>query len=352
MDGIDIAAIETDGYGHINHLGFTSAAHDPELRERLRSCLNQSVITEEIEAIARDFTLQHPQLIKNLLNDLNLSEQDIDIIGFHGQTIHHDPDNRITIQIGDGELLAQETGIHVAYDIRQNDVQSGGQGAPLIPVYHRALTLNAGMDLPVAVINIGGVGNITWISDNEMIAFDTGPGNAMIDDWIKHHTEMTYDKDGMVAANGTLDQSKLDTFLSLPYFDKDYPKSLDRNDFTSISVDGLSLEDGARTLTEMTIQSIALAVSQCPEQPKAIYITGGGRHNKTIMARLSEETGLPVQSTDVLGWNGDSMEAEGFAYMAVRSLLGEPISYPSTTGCPTPMTGGKIAKARKSSEAA
>ena len=352
MDGIDVALIETDGYNYINPIGFLSDVHEPDFREKLRSCLNKTTMDESAEYVERKFTMRHIPIIQQLINNFNLSIHDIDIIGFHGQTIHHDPDKKSTIQLGDGGLLAQETGIDVAHSIRHADVQSGGQGAPFLPVYHRALAQNANLDFPIAVINIGGVGNITWINGENMIAFDTGPGNAMIDDWIKQHTGKTYDQDGKIAAAGTVDKSIIEQFLSLPYFLKKHPKSLDRNDFNGIKIDSLSLEDGAATLTEMTVQSIALSISQCPEKPSALYITGGGRHNTYMMKRLGQVTVLSVHSTDTLGWDGDAMEAQGFAYMAVRTLLNEPISFPSTTGCPTPTVGGIIAKSNRKTEAA
>lgn len=368
MDGIDVALIETDGYASINRIGFLSEPHDEDLRNRLRACLNKAEKSPEILAAERDFTLAHAPLILELINQFNYKPQDIDIIGFHGQTTHHNISKKLTLQIGDGALLADKTGIDVIYDMRQADVQAGGHGAPLLPVYHRALALNANLNMPVAVINIGGVGNITWINGEDMVAFDTGPGNAMIDDWIQTHTGESYDKDGAIAALGQADAEQIEVFLTHPYFSENYPKSLDRNDFNTIytslrqrpqSMDsGLRRSDeewinnGAATLTEMTVRSLALGVSQCPEPPTALYITGGGRHNTTIMRRLAEVTGLPVHSIDSLGWNGDSMEAEGFAYMAVRSLLGEPYSFPTTTDCPKPICGGILAKSPHKSEAA
>jgi anhydro-N-acetylmuramic acid kinase len=352
MDGIDIALIESDGYGYIKPIGFLSETHDPDFREKLRICLNKTEVDSDVKLTEDDFTKRHVPLIQKLINKFNLLKKDIDIIGFHGQTIHHDPENKLTVQMGDGDLLAQETGIDVVHSIRHADVQAGGQGAPFLPVYHRALALNAGLELPVAIINIGGVGNITWINNDGMIAFDTGPGNAMIDDWVKMHTGKAYDDNGAIAAKGIVDQTYVTNFLNSPYFLKKYPKSLDRNDFIDIKLENITFENGAATLTEMTIRSIALGVSQCPKKPKAIYVTGGGRHNAYIMKRLAQETNLPVYTTDTLGWNGDAMEAQGFAYMAVRTLLNEPISFPSTTGCPKPTVGGIIAKSNHDKVAA
>lgn len=349
MDGIDAALIETDGYGVIRRIGFESEAHDPALRDQLRACLNRTdVDAPDMVDTERAFTMAHLPIIERLLDNCGYTYADIDVIGFHGQTTHHDPDKGLTIQLGDGELLAQKTGVDVVYDLRKADMKNGGQGAPFLPVYHRALAMQCGVDFPVVVANIGGVGNITWMNHelddqaHAMIAFDTGPGNALMDDFIQSQTGATYDDGGEIAATGKADEGRVQEFLSLPYFAEPYPKSLDRNDFPSVDVSDLSLEDGLATLLEMTARSIALGVEQCPKMPTAIYVTGGGRHNKTLMARLSDVLGLPVDSVDVLGWNGDSVESEGFAYMAVRSLLGEPISFPGTTGCVSPTIGGVL----------
>ncbi len=345
MDGIDVALIETDGRSFINRIGFETVRHSDELRLALRTCLNQETYDPMIES---QFTLAHIPVIEKLLNKTGKAYTDIDVIGMHGQTTHHDPDNGITVQMGNGELLAQETNVDVVYDFRKNDMQNGGQGAPFLPVYHRALINNAALSLPIAVLNLGGVGNITWIStDDDMIAFDTGPANAMIDDWVQSNTDQTFDKNGDIAKQGNIHDDILAAFLSHSYFGQPYPKSLDRNDFHDVSVDGLSLEDGAATLTEMTVQSVAKGIELCPQKPTAIYVTGGGRHNSYMMQRIAEVTGITTMSVDILGWNGDAMEAEGFAYMAVRSLLGEPISFPTTTGCQTPTIGGAHIKPKR-----
>jgi anhydro-N-acetylmuramic acid kinase len=313
------------------------------LRQALRANLNQETYDPMVES---QFTLSHIAVMDELLSQTGFTRVDIDIIGFHGQTTHHDPAKGITVQMGNGELLSDETGIDVVYDFRKNDMANGGQGAPFLPIYHRALVQNAALNMPLIVLNLGGVGNITWISGDDMIAFDTGPANAMIDDWVKANTNKTYDENGDIAASGEIDAQKIAAFLSHPYFDLPYPKSLDRNDF-DVDLVGMSLEDGAATLTEMTVQSVAKGVQLCPETPTAVYVTGGGRHNAYMMQCLSDTTGIDVQSVDTLGWNGDAMEAEGFAYMAVRTLLNEPISFPGTTGCITPTVGGFHAKPNK-----
>ncbi len=349
MDGIDGALIETDGYDYIQRLGFSSCDHDDDLRTQLRAQLNKHNFDTDVE---RKFTLAQLPIIQQLLDQCSLSFNDIDAIGFHGQTTHHDPDNGITVQMGDGQLLANETGADVVYDFRTNDMKNGGQGAPLIPVYHRALLQNANVELPIAILNLGGVGNVTWVSNDEMVAFDTGPANAMIDDWVGQHTSQKFDKGGEIASRGMADENVLKQFVSLPYFDKSYPKSLDRNDFQNILVEDLPVEDGAATLTEMTVQSVAKGIDLCPSKPNAIYVTGGGRHNDYMMKRFADVMELPIHSVDDLGWNGDAMEAEGFAYMAVRSLLNEPISFPKTTGCAQAVTGGVHARSMKNRKTA
>jgi anhydro-N-acetylmuramic acid kinase len=211
---------------------------------------------------------------------------------------------------------------------------------------------NADVELPIAILNLGGVGNMTWMSNDDMIAFDTGPANAMIDDWVAQHTSKKFDKNGEIASSGNVDNDIVEQFLSNPYFQKQYPKSLDRNDFQSISVDDLSMKDGAATLTEMTVQAVAKAIDLCPSKPNAIYVTGGGRHNNYMMKRFADVMALSIHTVDDLGWNGDAMEAEGFAYMAVRSLLKEPISFPKTTGCAQPFTGGVHVRAMKNRKTA
>jgi anhydro-N-acetylmuramic acid kinase len=232
--------------------------------------------------------------------------------------------------------------IRVVNDLRSADVAAGGQGAPLLPVYHRALT--TGLDGPIAVLNLGGVSNITWLGegDDDVIAFDTGPANSLIDDWMLAETGSPYDSGGMFAARGTVDESVLDTMLDNPWFDVPPPKSLDRADFTAQPARGLSPADGAATLTAFTARTVKLALGHLPGRPARLIVAGGGRHNRTLMAIISAACGVTAEPIEALGWNGDATEAEGFAYMAVRALAGQPISFPGTTGVPVPMTGGVV----------
>jgi anhydro-N-acetylmuramic acid kinase len=263
------------------------------------------------------------------------------VIGFHGHTVAHKPDLGWTWQIGDGSSLAGAFGIPVVGDLRSADVAAGGQGAPLIPVYHRALA--AGLEKPVAVLNLGGVANITYIgADDALIAFDTGMASGLIDNWMQAEANSDFDAGGAMAAAGRVDEKVLAAMLDNDWFSAPPPKSIDREAFTIEPAYGLSIADGAATLTAFTAHSVALALQQLPERPRAIYVAGGGWHNGTMMRMIADATGVAVRPVNDLGWDGDAVEAQGFAYMAVRHLKGLPISYPGTTGAPHPLTGGVL----------
>lgn len=345
LDGIDAALIRTDGHDVIERTaaGFVSLPYDDEVRARLRACLGRTDDADGAVALAAaEMTRAHAAAVDWLLSRCALDPRDIDIIGFHGQTVHHDPARRFTWQIGNGAMLARLTGIDVIDDFRSADVAAGGQGAPLLPLYHRALARQAGLELPVAILNLGGVGNVTYIAgDDDMGAFDTGPGNALIDDWVRRHMQRDFDDNGMIARQGTVNEAVLQKLLDHPYFSAKPPKSLDRDAWDLSPLAGLSVADGAATLTAFTVQAAARAMEHLPEAPLAWYVTGGGRHNGYIMEQLQRRVNAPVQSVDTLRWDGDAMEAEGFAYLAVRSLLGLPLSLPGTTGVPRPLTGGR-----------
>lgn len=338
LDGIDAAMIRTDGQGLVERIGFYTAPYDPQVRDALRACLGLRHDPDgRVAHAAEVMTRAHIDAVRALM--AAHPDEPVDLIGFHGQTVFHDPGSRFTWQIGDAALLAHETGIDVIHDFRQADVQAGGQGAPFLPLYHAALA--ASQPKPVAILNLGGVGNVTYLGpDNVPIAFDTGPANALIDDWVKQHTAMTYDAGGKIAAAGTVHKDVVNDYLSHAFFKKAPPKSLDRDQWTLDRVRGLSLEDGAATLTDFTVQAVFNALAHLPQSPQAWYVTGGGRHNATLMQGLRHALGVPVKTVDDLGWNGDAMEAEGFAYLAVRSDLGLPLSVPTTTGVPKPLTGG------------
>jgi anhydro-N-acetylmuramic acid kinase len=251
----------------------------------------------------------------------------------------------LTVQLGDGRRLAKLLGIDVVYDLRAADAEAGGQGAPLVPIYHRAMAAKL-PERPVTVVNIGGVANVTWIGRcGELIAFDTGPGNALIDDWVQRHHGSPHDEGGALASRGRVNDDRLRQYLRHAYFGAPPPKSLDRNAFSLAPVDPLAAQDGAATLTAFTAASIAAARAHFPEQPQLWVISGGGRRNRTLMAMIAERVENAVIPAEAAGMDGDALEAEAWAYLAVRSLKGLPITFPGTTGVPKPLTGGVLAKA-------
>lgn len=352
LDGIDIALIETDGENHVRRLAAGGWAYEPAFRDRLRAALGDALGIKErterpgaLAAVEAELTRLHAETVLRFVGDRMLQPSAIDVIGFHGQTVLHAPERRLTVQIGDGPALAAATGIDVVHDLRAADCAAGGQGAPLAPAYHRALATKA-PERPVAIVNIGGVANITWIgADGALIAFDTGPGNAMIDDWMRWRTGFLRDDGGMFAAKGNVREDYLTEYLRHPYFAAPVPKSLDRNAFAIELVDPLSTEDGAATLAAFTAASIARAREHVPEEPRMWIIAGGGRRNRALMTMLAGYVHAAVVPAEALGFDGDSIEAEAWAYLAVRALDGRPITFPGTTGVHAPTTGGVFSRA-------
>jgi anhydro-N-acetylmuramic acid kinase len=329
-------------------------AYRPEQQALLQDALQDAKVLADRTArpgilaeAEHELTLWHAEAVERFCEEKSLNRSEIDIIGFHGQTVIHRPEIRLTVQLGDGQLLATRTGRPVVHDMRAADVAAGGQGAPLVPVYHRALAASLNVR-PAAFINIGGVANMTWIGrSGDLVAFDTGPGNALLNDWCERHLDVPFDRDGELAAKGVLDATAFTSLAMSPYFEKPAPKSLDRNGFDVSVLEGLSPEDGAATLTHFTATSIARSVAHVPERPKLYIICGGGRLNPTLMgeiAALLEPLGEKVIVAEDAGFNGDSMEAEAWAYLAVRCLKGLPITFPGTTGAPEPLSGGLVAK--------
>ncbi|WP_022682698.1 anhydro-N-acetylmuramic acid kinase [Sphingobium bisphenolivorans] len=346
-DGIDAALIETDGQGSSSGVAFHAMPYSDGFRVRLAEACQRAMAMERpgfeplIHAVEEELTELHVEAVSDLLARSGHVTQDIAVIGFHGHTVAHRPERRWTWQIGDGAALAGAFGIPVVGDLRSADVAAGGQGAPLLPVYHRALA--HALPKPVAILNLGGVANITAIgSDGDIIAFDTGMASGLIDNWMQTHSDRGFDEGGATAALGTVDESRLAAMLADPWFDLAPPKSIDREAFTMEPVRDMELEDGAATLTAFSAAAVARGVNHLPERPTHVYVAGGGRHNRTLMQMLAARTGAQVRSVDELGWDGDALEAQGFAYMAVRHLLGLPISFPGTTGAPAPMTGGVL----------
>lgn len=339
LDGIDAALIRTDGRLRVETDVWLTEAYGEDLRADLRRALTSDDGLAETE---RALTDAHEALVRKLISQAGLRIDQVDVVGFHGQTIRHDPARKLTHQLGDGARLARKLGIDVVNDFRSRDVAAGGEGAPFAPLYHAALA--ASLDRPVAVLNLGGVANVTWIGPGDtptLLAFDTGPASAMVDDWVVARTGKRYDEGGAFARAGKVDAARLAALLDHPYFGLEPPKSLDRNDFSAAPVEGLSLEDGAATLTAFTVQSVKAAVKFLPAPPLRWLLTGGGRHNPAMCDGLSEALGMAVEPVEAVGWQGDALEAQAFAYLAVRSLKGLALSVPGTTRVPKPMTGGR-----------
>jgi anhydro-N-acetylmuramic acid kinase len=354
LDGIDLAVIETDGENRLRRIAARSVPYPAETRARLRTALDAAkALTDRqarpapLDAIERELTDLHAEAALGFIGDLALQPFAVDVAGFHGQTVLHRPEIGLTVQLGDGPRLARRLGIDVVYDLRAADCEAGGQGAPLVPVYHRALVARL-PQRPVALVNIGGVANVTWIGpDGQLIAFDTGPGNALIDDFVRRRLGAAQDTGGQLAMSGTVDEGVVRFYLSLSFFGDPPPKSLDRNAFPLELVDALSDADGAATLAHVTAAAIARAREHMPEEPQLWVVTGGGRLNRAIMTALAGAVHHAVVPAEALHLDGDAMEAEAWAYLAVRSLAGLPITFPGTTGVDRPMTGGLIARSER-----
>lgn len=354
LDAVDMAVLETDGYD-IQAFG---PAGDRKLREATRDLLlkttdiarawprgepEPAIFDDARRAVADE----HFHAASSFLEEHDLAWNEFDLLGVHGQTVLHERPTaeRIgrTVQLLDAERLARLCGRPVAFDFRTADVAAGGEGAPLAPIYHAARARASGLTAPVAALNVGGVANITLIgADGGLLAFDTGPGNGMIDLMLQARGLGRFDEDGRFALAGRVDEAVLADLLNNPYFAAPAPKSLDRYDFSLTPVDHLSVEDAAATLVAFTAEAVFKAFTQTGETPSALIVCGGGRHNPAIMQTLAARAPVPVKSAEVFGWRGDSIEAEAFAYLAARTAGGLPISFPGTTGVKTPMTGGRI----------
>jgi anhydro-N-acetylmuramic acid kinase len=353
LDGVDVAMIETDGkevkaFGPSGYRPYTS-------RERT---LLQQALTEAVHLPRRDarpgilreaeqaVTAAHAEAVAAFVAQHRMTPEEIDIVGFHGQTVLHRPEKRLTVQIGEAAALARTIHIPVMHDFRAADVAAGGQGAPFVPVYHRALAQSLEREGPIVVVNIGGVSNISYIDGSAtLIACDTGPGNALLDDHMFRTMHLPFDCEGRFAAQGRADEKWVARALELPFFSRQPPKSLDRNDFASLDLGDLPPADGAATLTLFTAAAIARIVLLLPRQPRSWIVCGGGARNHTMMRMLRDRVApATVQAAETVGWASDAIEAQAFGFLAARGLKGLPLSYPATTGVPMPMTGGVIAR--------
>ncbi|KIQ67792.1 putative molecular chaperone distantly [Wenxinia marina DSM 24838] len=345
LDGVDAAMIETDGE---TVTGFGEAAYRPysdDERAVLRAALGRWE-GPEVDAAAEVVETAHAELLATF--------EDVDVVGFHGQTLAHDPRGRGTLQAGDGRLLAEVLGRPVVWDFRSADVRLGGEGAPLAPFFHFALARHVGAAAPLAMLNLGGVGNLTWIDPaaarpedtGALLAFDTGPANAPIDDLVARRTGERRDEGGALAAAGEVDERIVERFLGHAYFYRMPPKSLDRDAFAALAeaVAPLSDADAAATLTACAAAGVMRAMEHCPAPPERLLVTGGGRHNPVLMAMIEAGVDCPVQPVEAAGLDGDMLEAQAFAYLAVRVARGLPTSAPGTTGVRAAVGGGTLSR--------
>jgi anhydro-N-acetylmuramic acid kinase len=344
MDGIDVSIVTSDGRDAVSFGAGASYPYRAETRRDLQALVAEAerALTEPLIELEAAVTTDHLAAIERFIADQKLDRATVDLVGLHGQTVYHRPDLRFTRQLIDGPAVADALGIPTVDRFRHADVAAGGEGAPFAPLYHRALA--QGMAQPVMVLNLGGVGNVTYIDGETVIAFDTGPASAILDDFVQRRRGLPFDRDGALAASGQVHDGLVAAFMANPFFDRPAPKSLDRNDFHKRAqvVESLSDEDGAATLAAFTVESLVAALRHVPRAPRRWVVGGGGRLNRHVMARLTGRLGVPVEPVEAVGWDGDALEAQLFAYLAIRSLKGLPLSLPGTTGVPRPLTGGRL----------
>lgn len=347
LDGVDAAMVQTDGQAIF---GFGRSGYRPYSNEEqavLAAALGLWPGEDARLTAAAEVTLNaHAELLADF--------PEAELAGFHGQTLAHDPHGRGTHQLGDGAALAERLGCPVAWDFRTADVAAGGEGAPLAPFFHHACARWIGAEEPVAFLNLGGVGNVTWVdpliadpaTPGVLLAFDTGPANAPVNDLLMARLGLAYDADGALAAQGTPDEALVEKVLAHSYFSRLPPKSLDRNDFGDLTglCEGLSDADAAATLTALCAESVARSLPLLPARPAQLLVTGGGRMNPVLMQMLAARCGIPAVAVEDVGLDGDMLEAQAFAYLAVRSARGLPLSAPGTTAVPQPQPGGKLSQ--------
>jgi anhydro-N-acetylmuramic acid kinase len=363
LDAVDMAVVETDGE-HVIALGPAGEKKlDPAVRATIECAIAAAKGWEgaapappAFETASAAIAAEHLAAARGFLLESGLKAADLDLVGVHGQTVLHEAPGQggigRSVQLIDAKALAEGLGLPVVYDFRAADIAAGGQGAPLAPVYHRALAVWSKLPLPVAVLNLGGVANVTFIgADGSMTAFDSGPANGMIDLMVQARASMRCDEDGALARAGEIDQAVLESYLGHPYFHTKGPRSLDRFDFPLEPVGGLSIPDAAATLTAFAAETVARALREAKEHPNLLVVCGGGRRNPVLMEEIRSRVGIRTAPAETVGWRGDSIEAEAFAFLSARTVLGLPISFPETTGAPVPLTGGRIARPKETGRA-
>jgi len=353
-DGIDASIIKSDGENEVHFIGNQFLPYDEKIKLKIRSLkekINLIIDLEknqlEINSLEKEITFLHAKIVNLIIEKYEIDKSKINIVGFHGHTIFHSFKQKKTKQIGDGKLLAQLNNLNVVNNFRENDINNGGQGAPLVPIFHKLLQIKLKLKIPLLFVNIGGISNLTYLgNDKKIVSFDTGPGNFLMDKilQLKSKNKFQFDKDGTIAFTGSVDKNILDSYLNDPYYDSLPPKSLDVNDFNLSPVRGLSLEDSVATLSELTSLTIVNALNFFNTKPKKIILCGGGRKNKYIFERIKKLSNISTNNIDEYKINGDFIESQAFAYLAIRSFLKKPISFPSTTGVERPTTGGDFIK--------
>ena len=350
MDGIDASIIKSDGEQSVEIVDDMYLKYDDKLRSKLKKTIEACISKEEfkklynnIKELEKEITLRHAEVSK-LIIEKNKNVK-LDIIGFHGQTVLHKPQKGYSIQIGDSQLLSELTKTTVVSNFRENDILNGGQGAPLAPLYHQLILKKIKSKLPSSIINIGGISNITYVKNQkEIISFDTGPGNYLINEWVQSNSKKEFDEGGLISKSGRVNQKVLNELLSNPYYKKKYPKSLDVKDFNLNGVNKLKFEDGCATLSMLTVKSICTAIKSFKEMPNKILFSGGGRKNKFIIENIKNILNKPIYLIDEFNFNGDFIESQTFAYLAIRSYLKKFITFPSTTGVKKSSFGGLVFK--------
>ena len=359
MDGIDIALVRSDGKNRLERGPFLGVAYEADFRKQLEAALPLAADIDErtqrpgnLADLERELTDRHHQAVERFLDHHAIARDEIDLVGFHGQTVVHRPEQALSVQLGDGQRLADSLRLPVVFDMRANDMAQGGQGAPLAPAYHAVLAKSLYEDPaqvePVMFVNIGGISNITFVGkDGRLVAFDAGPGNTLIDRFVSAHAGIPFDQDGAIASEGRMIETLAERYLGHAFFTAPERHSLDRNDFTPPEPGDAGLEDGARTLAYVTAAAIAKAVPHLPARPSRWIICGGGRLNRIIMddlARLAAPVMARVETAEQAGLNGDAMEAEAWAYLAIRAVNGLPLTWPETTGVTSAQCGGRLAR--------
>jgi anhydro-N-acetylmuramic acid kinase len=342
MDGIDVALLDGDGETIASVGPGATYPYAADVAERLRAVVaDPAMAAGPLDDLERAVTDAHVAAVDAFLADHAIPRDSIALVGLHGQTVLHRPLERYTRQLCDGARAAGRLGVDVVCDFRSADIAAGGEGAPLVPLYHAALA--KGLERPLMILNWGGVGNVTYLGRaGEIVAFDTGPANAPMDDFVRRRLGLSHDAQGALAASGRVDEALVADWMQDPYFRRPAPKSLDRNHFHALvaGAEALSNADGAATLAAFTVEATAAALTILPEAPKRWLVCGGGRRNATLMAALAIRLGVSVEPIEAIGQDGDFVEAACFAHLALRSKRGLPLSLPSTTGAPEPMTGG------------